>query len=103
MFEIFTLSNRNGRETRLLTPYPSKSLFYVGSLIWNVVRDLIKIYEFSIKSGPIKSAIRGLILKIQKQGDPDEWQHGTWNTLQYQHSTVLTMKPLLAIFIMAVL
>ena len=73
MFEIFTLSNRNGRETRLLTPYPSKSLFYVGSLIWNVVRDLIKIYEFSIKSGPIKSAIRGLILKIQKQGDPDEW------------------------------
>ena len=84
MFEIFTLSNRNGRETRLLTPYPSKSLFYVGSLIWNVVRDLIKIYEFSIKSGPIKSAIRGLILKIQKQGDPDEWQHGTWNTLQYQ-------------------
>ena len=59
MFEIFTLSNRNGRETRLLTPYPSKSLFYVGSLIWNVVRDLIKIYEFSIKSGPIKSAIKG--------------------------------------------
>ena len=45
MFEIFTLSNRNGRETRLLTPYPSKSLFYVGSLIWNVVRDLIKIYD----------------------------------------------------------
>ena len=84
MFEIFTLSNRNCRETRLLTPYPSKSLFYVGSLIWNVVRDLIKIYEFSIKSGPIKSAIRGLILKIQKQGDPDEWQHETWNTLQYQ-------------------
>ena len=57
MFEIFTLSNRNGRETRLLTPYPSKSFFYVGSLIWNIVRDLIKIYEFSIKSGPIKSAI----------------------------------------------
>ena len=84
MFEIFTLSNRNGRATRLLTPYPSKSLFYAGSLIWNVVRDLIKIYEFSIKSEPIKSAIRWLILKIQKQGDPDEWQHGTWNTLQYQ-------------------
>ena len=84
MFKIFTLSNINGRAKRLLTPYPSKSLFYVGSLIWNVVRDLIKIYEFSIKSGPTKSAIRGLILKIQKQGDPDEWQHGTWNTLQYQ-------------------
>ena len=43
MFEICTLSNRNGRETRLLTPYPSKSLFYVGSLLCNVVRDLIKI------------------------------------------------------------
>ena len=87
MFEIFTLSNRNGRETRLLTPYPSKSLFYVGSLICNVVRDLIKIYEFSIKSGPIKSAIRGLILRIQKQGDPDEWQHGTHfsiNSINYE-------------------
>ena len=56
MFEIFTLSNRNDREKRLLTPYPSKR---VGSLIWNVVRDLIKIYEFSIKSGPIISVIKG--------------------------------------------
>ena len=27
--------------------------------------------------------IKKFILKIQKGGDPIEWQHGTWNTLQY--------------------
>lgn len=83
LFELFKLSNRNGKETRLLTPIPSKSFFYVGSLIWNVVRDLLKIYDFSQKSGPIKSQIKKEILKIQTQGDPKTWQHDSWNTLQF--------------------
>ena len=34
-------SKRNGKETRLLTPNPSKNFLYVGSLIWNAVTDLI--------------------------------------------------------------
>ena len=83
LFELFKLSNRNGKETRLLTPTPSKSFFYVGSLVWNVVRDLLKIYDFSQKSGPIKTQIKKEILKIQTQGDPKTWQHDSWNTLQF--------------------
>ena len=44
LFELFELSKRDGKETR---PNPSKNFSYVGSLIWNAVRDLIKLYEFS--------------------------------------------------------
>ena len=83
LLELFELSKRNGKETRLLTPNPSKNLSYVGSLIWNAVRDLIKLYEFSQNSGSAKCVVKREILKIQKGGDPIEWQHGTWNTLQY--------------------
>ena len=83
LFELFMLSDRNGKDTTLLTPIPSKSFFYVSSLIWNVVKDLLKIYDFSQNSGPIKSQIRKEMLKIQCEGDPINWQHGSWNTLQY--------------------
>ena len=83
LFELFELSKRNGKETRLLTPNPSKNFLYVGSLIWNAVRDLMKLYEFSQNSGSAKCVLKREILKIQKGGDPIEWQHGTWNTLQY--------------------
>ena len=83
LFELFELSKRNGKETRLLTPNPSKNFLYVGSVIWNAVRDLIKLYEFSQNSGSAKCVLKREILKIQKGGDPIEWQHGTWNTLQY--------------------
>ena len=58
--------------------------FYVGSLIWNAVRDLIKLYEFSQNSGSAKCVLKREILKIQKGGDRIEWQHGTWNTLVKQ-------------------
>ena len=71
------------KETRLLTPNPSKNFLYVGSVIWNAVRDLIKLYEFSQNSGSAKCVLKREILKIQKGGNPIEWQHGTWNTLQY--------------------
>ena len=83
LFENFSLSDRNGRETRLLTPTPSKNFFYEGSIIWNVVRELLKIYDFSLKLGPIKHDMKVKILEIQLQGDPSEWQNRTWNTLQY--------------------
>ena len=45
--------------------------------------QLIKLYEFSQNSGSAKCVLKREILKIQKGGDPIEWQHGTWNTLQY--------------------
>ena len=82
-FELFEPSKRNRKETRLLTPNPSKNFLYVGSLIWNAVRDLIKLYEFSQNYGSAKCVLKREIIKIQKGGDPIEWQHGTWNTLQY--------------------
>ena len=67
---IFGVPQRNGKETRLLTPNPSKNFLYVGSLIWSAVRDLIKLYEFSQNSGSAKCVLKREILKIQKGCDP---------------------------------
>ena len=50
MFEIFELSARNGKETRLLTPEPSSNFFYVGSRIWNVARNLIEFMIFQLNA-----------------------------------------------------
>ena len=61
----------------------SKCFFYVKSLIWNVVRVLIKIFDFSsFNSSSLKSQIKNEVQKVQMQGDPNNWQHGSWNALQ---------------------
>ena len=83
IFELFELSNRTGKETRLIPCNPSNNFLYTGSLIWNVVRELIKIYDFSIKVGPTKTAVKKEILKTQGDGDPVEWQHDSWNAINY--------------------
>ena len=86
MFELFELSDINGKETRIITPAPSVNYFYQASLIWNVVRDLLKIFDFSPETGPIIAGIKRKILEIQSSGDPVGWQHGSWNTLQYHNN-----------------
>ena len=83
MFENLKISDRNGKETRLIPPAPSSNFFYVGSLIWNVVRNLIHIYDFSKETNSIKTAIKNEILKIQSAGDPDLWHNYSWDTLDY--------------------
>ena len=83
MYELFETSNRIGNDTLLVTRQPSKYFFYVGSLIWNVVRKLIKIFDFSLNSCPVKAGIKKEILNIQSLGDPVEWQSSSWDTLQY--------------------
>ena len=83
IFELFKLSVRTGSDTRLITCEPSHLFFYVGSLIWNVVSVLLKIEDFSLKQGPAKLELKSEILKTQAEGDPMEWTHGSWDTLNY--------------------
>ena len=43
LFEVFELSKRNGRETRLITPEPSLNFTYQAALIWNVAREVLQL------------------------------------------------------------
>ena len=72
MFELLNLSTRAGKATLLVTPNPSNNFFYFGSLIWNVVRDLVKMYDLNSKTFSIKSGLKKQILEIQCEGDPIE-------------------------------
>ena len=89
MFELFRLSNRTGRETLLLSPSPSNSFLYHGCLVWNVVRDLVKLYDFNSKNLTIKSDLKKKILEIQCGGDSIEWDSSmSWNSIDcsiYKH------------------
>ena len=71
MNSLNSLLYRTGSDTRLITCEPSH-LFYVGSLIWNVVSVLLKIEDFSLKQGPAKLELKKEILKIQAEEDPME-------------------------------
>ena len=83
MFELLELSNRAGKATLLVTPNPSNNFSYHGSLIWNVVRDLVKMYDLNSRTLSIKSELKKQISKIQLEGDPMEWQSGSWNSIDY--------------------
>ena len=89
IFELFQLSDRTGRETLLLTPSPSDSFLYHGCLIWNVVRDLVKLYDFNSRNLTIKSVLKKKILETQREGDSIKWESSTsWNSIDcsiYNH------------------
>ena len=53
---MFELSNRAGKATLLVTP--SNNFSYHGNIIWNVVRDLVKMYDLNSRTLSIKSEIK---------------------------------------------
>ena len=71
LYCCFNLSNR--KETRLITPWSSRNFIYQASSIWNTVRTIIDIKDFSVKLGKVKLHLKNLILQRQKLGDQAEW------------------------------
>ena len=71
----------------LLSATGSNVLFRIDQALqeWSTTNLSVQdgLYEFSQNSGSAKCVLKREILKIQKGGDPIEWQHGTWNTLEY--------------------
>ena len=52
LYQQFELSKR--KETLLITTHPSHNFHYKAGLIWNVVRNLLQIFDFSAKLGLFK-------------------------------------------------
>ena len=71
LYSCFNLSNR--KETLLITPMPSINFISQASSLWNIVRDLLDVKDFSVKLGKIKCQFKNLILQQQKLGDETEW------------------------------
>lgn len=74
------LKSHDGKEILLITPNSANNFLYQGSLIWNVVRDLVGMYDFNSKTLAIKSDLKKKILKIQLEGDLVEWE-SSWNSI----------------------
>ena len=81
LFENFHISDRNGKDTMLITS--QQTFIYHAGLIWNTVRNLLKMHDFSNEVSLVKSGIKRELLKIQAEGDPKELEHHTWNSLHY--------------------
>ena len=71
LYSCFNISHR--KETLLITPKPSTSFFPQSTSLWNVIRDILYIKDFSIKLSKVKRQLKGLIIQRQKLGDQEEW------------------------------
>ena len=71
LYQLFELSNR--KETLLITKSPSNYFVYKASFIWNAVRKVLQIPDFSVKIGPFKTSLKSYLFNAQKTGDDTEW------------------------------
>ena len=78
LHSLYTRSNR--KETILITPSTSHHFVYKSSEIWNLVRQKLKILDLSQTNiGSMKSSLRKLIEKSQKDGEPMTWNDNELN------------------------
>ena len=83
LYSCFNISNR--KETLLITPKPSTSFFSQSTSLWNVIRDILYIKDFSIKLSKVKRQLKSLIVQRQKLGDQEEWADENFRLRQFAH------------------
>ena len=71
LFEKFNLSKR--KPTLLILPREHTSMVYVIGTIWNAVRILFKVEDFSVSVASLKNMIKSSLLSQQCRNDPLEW------------------------------
>ena len=72
LYELFKLSDR--KDTLLITTSPSCQFVYKSSFIWNALRNILQVYDFSINFGPFKTNLKRFLLNKQKMGQAIEWE-----------------------------
>ena len=73
IFSEFNLSDRNFKDTFLLTPPPANHFLYKSSILWNIIRKKLDIMDFSVTINYVKNSLKFLILSNQNKCDNDEW------------------------------
>ena len=71
LYSCFNVSNR--KESLLITPTPSTSFLSRSSTLWNEIRDILSIRDFSIKVSIVKRQLKSLIIQRQRLGDREDW------------------------------
>ncbi len=75
LYDLYTLSER--KDTLLITSSIPSNVGFIfrSSTIWNIVRQKIKLTEFSeVKTSALKNCMKELIMKFQMDGDPRSWK-----------------------------
>ena len=78
---LFTISQRPGKDTLLLTPARSDSFVYNSGVALNSARQRLEIADFSISLGSLKSNLKSKILAQQSWGNPQDWLECNTNML----------------------
>ena len=71
LYSCFTISSR--KATLLITPRPSTSFISRSCSLWNDIRDIFSIRDFSIKVSKMKRQLKSLITQRQRLGDQEDW------------------------------
>ena len=87
IYSLFSLSNRIGKETLLLTSTPSTSYVSRASTAWNIVRQKLSISELTTTTSQTKSLMRNIIFSTQNSGEPNDWNKEL-NNLIYAYKNI---------------
>ena len=68
----------------LLKRSQSLNCTYKAALIWNIVREVLKLDEFYNKVSSPKTSIKNKILKLHAEGESIEWEQCSWNSFRYK-------------------
>ena len=71
LFSLFNLSDR--KPTMIILPPCQNSLPFIFGKIWNVVRKVLQVEDFSVSLATVKSGIKSSLLTLQCKNDPQEW------------------------------
>ena len=71
LYSMFKLSSR--KQTMLILPRGIKTMVYMFSKIWNEVRKILSVEDFSVSSSSLKSSAKSFLLARQHRNNPIEW------------------------------
>ena len=69
----YRLSSRGQKQLYILTPPPSDTFVYNSSMIWNKVRNMLKITDSSTTISYLKTNLKKHLLENQSLGDSINW------------------------------
>ena len=71
LYRCFNISHR--KDTLIITPEASKNFVSKSSILWNKIRNILDIKDFSHSISSIKSKLKSHLHKTQNLGDAIEW------------------------------
>ncbi len=73
VLNLFKFSTLDHKDLFLITPKPSDTFVYKGSVNWNLIKRDLKIYDASTPVSSLKNCLKKFLLEKQSLGTKEDW------------------------------